>query len=339
MQQKRSGDSFSLYRSLTYSVISALRKKGGREYKSMSDRDIIKLMTSYMDNGAGNAVNLVDFKIFATEQYWASTGKNAIFPESLDMINRLLLAKYDCSSGAVFNLPLSSFILAIPKNLSCDGVSIPSCLVTVGDLQLLYCDVINAFCDHINRPRPNIIQGGTSLDTPQISITYPDTDNKSISVQRWISKDQWAPMLNCKSSQEYHNHLITTKKYSEMDNTYHDSCVQYTLFKLIAGLGIYNSATNGDFLKPGLPGANLKFDNSVNERPENHFVIRESHGLIAANRAAPGQYVRGWFFRNLKDARYYKGEHENTAPGTRWVFVHDTIVNAEIDAHTATEIQ
>lgn len=329
---------YTFYRSMTNQTLAMFRKSGKKSYKNMSDREIVKFMIDNIHLETGNAYLTLDFKTFLEEYWWGKCGNKAIFPESKDMVSRLIEAKYDCNqeviTGALFSLPFESFVLAIPKGMDSYGVPIQSCLVTTGLFKNFCDDAIGGFCKYLDLPNPNFVApDDMGDDIRQISIIYKDIKTPELAVQSFMTSDRWAEMLACKSPEEYH------AKFANEETDLDDSKIQLTLYRLIAGIGIYNTATNGNFLIEGLPGKDnkLKIECGGDQRPKRSFILHQNAGMAKSETSSPGEHHRTWFFRNLRDARYYKGDYSAMEPGSRWVFVPDTIVNAEIEAFTAKQ--
>lgn len=326
----KSSSIFKIYQPLTGRVINTIRKSAPKSIRKASDKDILQIMLNEMWREE-NVFGLPDFKVFCEEHYYGVRGKRAIFPESVEMIEKLLAAKYDCNSGALFTLPFDSFVLAIPKGASNLGYPIQSCLVTTGVYET-FCDPhLESFCRYMGMEVPKITLAQDLPGVRQISIIYSDFDTPDLAVQTWFSSDQWPTMLSCKTAEEYH------ALYAKDGYTIADSAIQLTLFRLIAGIGIYNTATEGAFLDEGLPGvrSKIRMEGSQESLPLKHAILREGSAVARQDRSAPG--YRTWHFRNLRDQRYYSGAYAHLDPGSRWVFVSDAIVNGRLEAYTLAD--
>jgi hypothetical protein len=323
---------YKIYQSVTNRTINGLRKSGHRSFKKATDGQILRLLIDEMWK-ITDVYNSVDFKIYCEEHYWGVMGKCAIFPESDDLVYKLLSAKYDCNSGAIFSLPFESFVLAMPRGLTYLGQEIQSCLVTTGLYETFCQPHVEHFCKHIGINSPNVTLEKDIPGARQISLVYRDIENHDLAVQCWMLSDMWPTMLSCKSVEEFHS------RFAKEHSTMADSAIQFTLYKLIAGLSIYNTATEGEYLDAGLPGQKpgVRIEGSPGSRPNKHFILRENDIVKKEMRSEPGQHYRSWHFRNLRDQRFYHGKYECWEPGSRWVFVSDAVINGQLDPHTMAD--
>ncbi len=328
---------YKIYPTLTRTSIRAARKALPRRERKLGDRDILARICALNPH----FLQSVDFFVFAEELYWDKSGRRAIFPESADMVRRLIDAHFDYSRHAIFAPPFESFILAMPAGIVIEGVELPSCLVTYGSFAGFAENYRMGLCAHLQIPRPEVrLEPGVSAGALYISIAYRDALNPDCVVQLGITSDQWPQILLTPSYSQYQG-MVRDYEVPEgapplSASTREDSIIQFNLVRLIAAMSIYHSATDGQHLHPGLPGkaARPKMLGSPEDLPRQiHHLWASDAMRTASDHTGELRYHR-MHFRNLRDERYYRGEHRRLARGSRWVMVSDYVTNQTLQAHT-----
>jgi hypothetical protein len=104
---------------------------------------------------------------------------------------------------------------------------------------------------------------------------------------------------------------------------------------LVGNLWIYLQAVDGA-LQPGLPGKVQ--DGEVPSLGRGVYYTLVDRLTPPGAPKGVGEHYRSWHFRQLTDERYYRGEHDGEPRGSRWVFVREALVGAEMDASTVVEV-
>ena len=115
--------------------------------------------------------------------------------------------------------------------------------------------------------------------------------------------------------------------------------IQYAVYRLLACLSIYLSATESIYLKKGLPGSHLSSISMVDRltRPQ-AYILNQTDTIKKSSGSSPEEHYRIFHFRNLRAEKFYQGEYKHLPQGSRWVFVKDSLVNSKANGHTPWEI-
>lgn len=328
-QQKKS--LYDLYPKLLDQLHNRV-KRGlpGKEGKSLTRKDAIQMV----DQFTPGFVHSLDFMIMSEELCHEEHGSHAIFPESAAVLDNLLRAKYQMDSPDGFTLPYDSFIMAIPHGYAFDGVKIESFMVTFLPYRKSQDYTTTPFCRKMGLLAPeSYVHEDSRPEAMSIALSYRDPVTKGYI--RTLQIDHSLPhILKCKTAQEFKAAIGEYEsKIEVLDLSEDELMAQFLSVKLVAALGVYHLATNGSRLVDGFPGKVMPRVNNLDKGQKVRFST-------LCNKADPGEaaskeaFYRTWFFRQLRDERYYRGEHENTPRGSRYSFVSDTVVGQKVDAHT-----
>lgn len=309
-------------------------KRADKSFKKKSEREILRTILEFQPN----LRNSLDFMIFCEEYYWKRMGNHTIFPESETVLNNLVKAKYHLEDSSGIDLPFNSFILAVPQGYKIDGFLIPSCLVTWIKYQSSENETIFPFCDYTNTERPSQVNHDSSGENERsLGIVFRDRKNKEIYNRALALESKIPEILKAKNIEEFNAVLGTYSPDSfqnVIESEYEDLFIQFHLFKLIAALGVYNQATEGKRLFDGFPGSIMpKVIGRDNDQSLRMFTLKNVIPSASA-RSTPEAHVRTWFFRQLNNERYYRGEYEKMRRGSRYVFVNETVVGTHVVPHT-----
>jgi hypothetical protein len=306
-----------------------------RDFKKLSDAEILGEFYRIFPE----MINRLDTFILSEERFWETEGNNVIFPESADVLNNLYRAKYNIENLSGFQLPFKSFILAMPAGFKIDGFEIPSCLITWEKYRSSEHSILYPFLDWIKFPRPmEVIHQPSSEDEMELGIIFRDPD-QSLAYHRTLCFGSALPeILKAKDTTEFQA-ILGNYSFSSMkgiiDSNDKDLNTQFRLFKLIAALGVYNMATERKHLVSGFPGTiEPKMIGRTSNQKMKVTTLENHHHSTGNEKEAPGMHYRTWFFRQLMDDRYYRGEYSDYPKGSRISFVPDTVVNRKVSAHT-----
>lgn len=345
---------YSVYRtrrSLIASTAKKLSKESG-PLKRLVKRHSDDSLTRHLVATNPDMAFAIDGLIMAEEMLWEHQGKHVIFPQSVEFIERLVSAKYDLAQAGGFELPFPSFMLAMPKGFSVDGVRIGGIMVTSYKVKYTKA-LLDRYSRYLKQPMDPKLVRELGIDehycqqvftTPDHSIddlsngTTPDDDllcvmlldgNKdplhSCIIRGSETFNRIPALLAARSPEEFHDLLGPMDKasYSARGLSAEDAKMEFYAFRIVCALAVYNMATHGDQLVPGLPGGHTPhLDHKVDRKGMNNFSLKS---VSEANRS-PGAHYRQWHFRQLRDKRYYQREHATKPIGSRWVFVSDAMV-------------
>lgn len=320
--------SFDVYSLLGKKLVSVIRKKLPKTVrKSLKDRDILHDFVVDWNDKSGDQT----IYILTEEFFFVKMGSQVIFPESPTILDNLLKARYSLESSEGFDLPFESFILATPKGYRFEGIEIPSMLITWKSDQ--ESNLIHPFLDSLNVPRHKFIFKREAKERV-LSINYPEAGSPEKN-RTFLAKEHLPDILASRNPEEYRQ-LMARKGFipgvSAM--TDEDSAIQFYAFKLVAALGVYNTATHGEKLRSGYPtGSSPLLHGWQPEQKMMPLTLSNSVPPVEEREGRASHY-RSWYFRQLRADRYYKGEYANYAPGSRYSFVQETMVGIEVSPHT-----
>lgn len=302
--------------------------------KRPTDSDVLEVMF----RKAPQIIDGLNLHIFSDEYHWLRCGANAIFPENSDVLDNLIKARFQMDAVDGFTLPFESFMMSIPQGYKVDGLRIPSFIVSMFPYRKMNDLIISPFIKHARFPKPvNLHLDDGPEDEIAISLCYKDPTSSTAYARTLISASQVPSILEAETSDELSADLKIYQNYHGVEGlSEYDMKIQRIMLRLVAAIGIYNMATDGKRLMPGLPGAQepkligkAPLRGLTNMTLENAFPPAKegTHGTAES-------FYRTWFFRQLRDDRYYKGENARYAKGTRYVFVSDTVVGKNVEPHT-----
>lgn len=321
------GKGYKIHKMLLASTSKSV-KKMDKNFKKFSDEKVIGRLLEFKPD----FTNTLDFTIMAQEYYWKGEGGNILFPDGSKMLEKLYTAKFDLEGQAGFDLPFDSFIFGIPPGFEIDGQKIPSFIVTYMDYDIQDDCILQPFAKACGIPPLNINKDAGAMGNKAISIAYQDPFSPC-TVHMMKSITELPQILEASTPEEYEkiaSYSLRKKGVIKLDKR--DLDLQFMIVRLIASLGVYHVATNGERLEKGFPSTGafrIEKPSSVKTSVFSYKVpgLHQKSGTVA-------EHVRGWTFRNLKDERYYRGEFKNVPKGSRWVFVDSYAVGVSATPHT-----
>ncbi|WP_415906932.1 hypothetical protein ACMXYX_17845 (plasmid) [Neptuniibacter sp. QD72_48] len=329
----------------------------GASAKEYSDTALFKLM---MDEALSAPItseqclyNHIDFPIFAEEHRWKRHKRPIIFPANEELLKKLITAKFDMSEMDAFDPPMHSFMLAMPKGFMVEGVEMTGLLVNWFPYRSEEEEIYKPFTEHyghelgvdINHPEKAVDKAWClsimQLDRLNTKVkkdaTQPMGIDQPKTIRTMITTNYLKSIMQAENLADFGERLQQadrqTYSFMQLDKT--DMTMQFYAFKIITALFAYNSATDGKYLKSGLPSRQLPtMLGNYDGQKMRQFTLSGSSAMLSS--ASRGEHYRSWHFRNLRDERYYKGEHANKPRGSRWVFVSDSLVGGseEVDPYT-----
>lgn len=328
----------------TYHVYSSLINNTHKMMRKMlpkkqRDSKIAALQTLVEHNP--EILQTLDFTIFCEEWSWMQEGRQALFPKDAAVLDRLMGADFETRELSALEMPFSSFVLAMPKGYEVEGIEMPSCLVTWGIFGQYGAERMDPLTskmglDGLQHEYPEAIK-----DEYAVQIVYRDATRKPdlVYARCSLSTSQFHSLLKCNNLDDFRDQAGS---YSDsnlrqiIENDPRDLVIQYHMLKLIIAIAIFNQATEGVHLRPGMPGNNVKM---LGRLPDEKSVAATlSMPEIPKESSSPDAHYRRWHFRQLSHERYYQGEHAGKPRGSRWTFVRDAYIGASSEsAHTIEE--
>lgn len=322
--------SYELYPLLTQKIVASERDFIGREAKNLTEQQVLQRFAK-RNPGLSNDHA---FYIMAEELHLKDNGSQVIFPESAVVLDNLLKARFSMESHEGFDLPFNSFLLAMPMGYKHAGCQIPGLLVTWIPGKDFAPGVLSPFLRLLA-----IEEGRTRFsDLPDmglLSIVFLDRDSKGARSRSIIYGEDLPDLLKAKDPDGFRSTMVRLdilRDPDAMDEK--EAAKQFYALRLVAALGVYHLATDGKRLKPGFPCSLApRMDG---KRPEQLVAPLTLSSCIPHNDAVSVKqsHFRTWYFRQLRDERYYRGQFSSYAHGTRYVFVSESVVGIEVNPST-----
>lgn len=324
--------SYELYPLLTQRIVNGERGLiTGRAAKSMTER---ALLQHFAKRNPGFA-NDHGFYIMAEEMYLKAKDIQVIFPDTAIVLDNLLRAKFSISSHEGFDLPFGSFILAMPRGYTYQERRLPSLMVTWIPGPSYASSILLPFIQELEIPETKVRFSGLP-NMGLMSIVYLDPSIPNARSRSVIYGEDLPHLLRANTPQQYHEAMVRLQILKDSDAMdEEEAALQFYSMRLVASMGVYHLATQGKYLHAGFPTP--KPPKMEGKRPEHSvapmtLTSRLSDG--AETQASSSGGYRTWHIRQLRDERYYRGEHEKLAPGSRYVFIPETFVNLDATPHT-----
>lgn len=310
---------YSIYPSALNKLVKQARSKMPAALaKRMGDQDILKRLLE----GGEAAVGSNTWMVLAEEHFWGLQESVTVFP-SHELLENLRSAHFRIDSSAGYELPFESFILALPLGFETGGVVLPSLLVTWLTDQVRHERVYAELCRHAGCG--SRAYSGQKPEERWLSITYR-ADESSYS-RTLLCEHDLPSLLSSRGLDDFKREVGKYSGGISLSDT--EAAIQYRALKLVGSIGVYNLATDGDKLAPGYPeGSTPKIDGRGADQRLTSYHLQNAIPVVvaAADREVADTYHRGWFFRQLRAARYYKGEHSHRAAGSRYTLVSPAVV-------------
>ena len=279
------------------------------------------------------------FNISCEDYKWAKSGKKIIFigeKMAMDLISSKAVVSKADSSDFHITLPFSDFMISVPRGLTMpDGTAIPSFMATVATER----ESLEGMLDVINECKTKYkssdqrkvrMDNENPRDVKRLSFRFKLGNAKGQTVTQVLEPEEIPALMAAETAAEFvemrrGKSLAASRALSLEDE---ETAIGYYILKLIVSLSMYHEATDGKYLKEGLPEdsgsvglkASMREKNNTNTNTltapisETGYTDRKSH-------------VRGWHYRNLRAPRYYKGTHADKPMGSRWVMVASSLVS------------
>lgn len=271
----------------------------------------------------------MDFIIQAEEFWWLKSGRVMFYPETLALTQSMMRAKVSVGTEAAFYDGNEVFMLNFPTGFELGGAKASGALVSVARHEDRGEAFIHDFAKWSGLPPVEIHHDWEGRGIYTISVNYQHPADPIYAYSRFVLNSNWLPELaqitevaGFESYMQAHNEFSYSRMY-ELDRV--DSAYQFDLIRVILNFLLYKKAMPHR-IRDGLPGVSRK-------EVETPTVLNRTHKVIGLPDMGPREvrgertpHYRSWHFRQLKDPRFYKGEHEGKPIGSRVIMVADTYI-------------
>jgi len=318
------------YRLNMEKIVKLIRRHGMTKLPKSRDIKTLKTAMSWTYQKSPAKLGNMEAVIHAEELNWLNTGKIVYFPESLDMAQNIMRGAYSITTEEALYDGDESFILNLPDGLSFDNSSKGSGLIVTIMKHVDRRDVIDSFTDWVGVDRANVETTGEQGNFT-IAINYQNVFNSdeylrvafpsqnALKFLQMKDLDDYVKSMTDKNAFNYNNGFLLDKK---------EYAYQFEMIRLVCGFLVYKKALP-ERIVSGLPGINHKEVDTPLTKGQDHKIIKSPRGT----REITGGY-RTWHFRQLRDKRFYQGEHKNKVAGSRIIFVSESYIADDVDAKT-----
>lgn len=286
-----------------HNMPKAIRKGHSQKVMDTIKSTCLPVMLEHLDQASVEA-EMLDFYI---EQNWLENEKNSYFFDTVQVFDGISRSTASFKYSAGIFKP-ETFIINFPYGSTFDGEKLVSAMVTITNPKAKAGDDLNsaplaqhslktAITVRLNSP----LDGMLIRSTQHLQEAEATLNSKKY-------KQLGIPIIGGGLSNNEECLLLATMK----------TVFKFLLFK----------QTLPDRIEDRFPNHHItRGMKNTNPRPK---VITSP----ISDDSATAHY-RSWHFRQLRDARFYRGKHSNKLVGSRIVFISDSYVNGEISPHTA----
>lgn len=262
-----------------------------------------------------------------SEVRYLESDRFVIFPSSKELLDSIMRARLNVQDFDAITPPAESFVVMMPAGYKTpEGVPLRTFLVQwirASRNTAAYIDVLDRA--KINTFKPEFVDDGMMLDVIML-------DAETLALRSSNTASDVTKQIDAHDS---HNaHLETPKELSFVDTNELEQKQMKAMIKLAVGLAVFDSAYE-NFLVSGLPaGSKLKKAGAVNL---DNAVVMSHAATTSKGQHSKAGHIRAFHFRQLRDKRYYQGEHEGKPLGSRYVPVSESWIGEGIDSHTTNE--
>jgi hypothetical protein len=284
----------------------------------------------------------IEGRALVAEWNWLLSDRLMIFPRDEDICQGVYHGRYEVSYLEGIIPFAKEFIINFPKSLRINGYSLPSVLVMFyeGDRYAAY--NTQRILDHLGIP--DIEEYAVADPRPglMIEVFYRafDPTHKKWATHRFSSSwNEFLGMLETNNP----NHFVEIARddrrlAGEMATEGTELELQFILNKFVSSLLVYAQATQNKCFLDGMPGEHLnraQIDQAFSKAGVKSVRLASTDTDGGVTRTITvGQHYRSWHIRQLRDDRYYQNDYKDYPPGSRLVFVKDSVVNSEMSPKT-----
>jgi len=311
-----------------YRFLGAIVARGLRKAKQLKNPDTVEVTNFLLDNSP-KFINTLDFLILAEEILFEEQSGRFLFPENKNLLEALDKAKVDIGINSAF-LPYDRVCISFPNDYEICGRKPKGVCVSV-DLPEERQKGFDWVCKQLNIPPVTLDHGSTheELALGTVYINYKGEDDSFCRVSWNISTLSEIIGSDLETALTKFTDFDPRKNVNVFKVDRDEKIFQIHLLRTVVRLLIYCEAMP-DKVRAGLPDSKA---GTKNIKPIGQIVsLPESARREEGSKAPSFVSVH---LRQLKDKRYYQGEHATKPQGSRFVFVKPHLRGMK-DAHPET---
>ena len=276
---------------------------------------------------AADASTAMLFRMLYGEQARKENGNPAIFLKDSD-ISRLTKGIYQLDTIPDDLFPFEAFTVCFPSSFEVNGKKLPGVQVSFVNDKPTFISRTKTLIKQL--PNSNFFSSEHEMDyafnTQELTIAYLEPGDNEHTYLTYRSENLLR-VLNSATFEAFQRNAFSIDPMGTNISALSESELerQYVILRAILGMCVYLKA-RPEALKDGFPDVKNFSLSEPFGVPTNSFSFDAGHQLGFG--ASPKEHYRSWHIRQLNHPRYYQGEHKDKAPGSRLVFVSDTMVNS-----------
>lgn len=267
------------------------------------------------------------FRMLYGEFVRESLGNPAIFLKDHD-VSRLVKGKYQLNAIPSDLFPFDAFTVCFPISFEVNGRKLPGVQVSFINNRAQFQRNAQRMLSAL--PSNKFFANGEPVDVAyqdnELTLSYVDHGDEEHTFMTYRG-DALLQIINSENAEEFKRNAQSLSEVGAESFTLTDSELerQYVILRAVLGLCVFLKA-KPNALKEGFPavrGFALAEPFGVPTRSM-HFDA----GHVVGSHASPDEHYRTWHIRQLSHPRFYQDEYRDMLPGSRLVFVSDTMVNS-----------
>ena len=322
-----------------------LLRKAGKLKATKKDRDLngVREAMSFVYTNHPEIMNTLEPSFHAEEYFWANRSRVAYFLENLDLAEGLMRGSYKIHDPmTLIGGDTDSFMLMLPKGLkvASDFPVEGGLLVSIMPLEYRQKILFGDFFKWMGLGEPEVSIPDGMMQDFTIAINY-QVDPTLFAYSRLVlPSSNFSKVIGINSPAEYAEFMNSQNQMEGMEGyvplTEKECEAQFYLFKLVCGFLVYRQCMP-DRIVEGFPAGLNRFETMTPVTSSTVPLVVSGPKDDRKETSGKVSHYRSWYFRQLMDDRYYKGEHSAKPKGSRVVFVRDTYIGADIEPETVVE--
>ncbi|EPH6195607.1 hypothetical protein ACS3CU_001804 [Vibrio parahaemolyticus] len=274
-------------------------------------KDVVRMLKLEGRNFGDNR----EHTAICNEFIFEDEGRFTIYPDSCELLESILAAKFNITSLVDVVPPQSSFSVMIPR-----GYVLPT-----GEKLESYMINWNTQFSHFNKHNAlrerlgvQLINNTSTENVCYITYTMRRSVNDIQDVGFYC--DDLLKLINSQSHIEFNEYLESVGISGCVLSEHMYVRYKYA-FKIALGLAVYMNVYDG-FLTNGLPVSD-RYTFNGKRKLKNAFVANSS---VVEQLTSTCSHIRNAHYRQLRNQKYYQGEYANKPIGSRFVFVKQSLV-------------
>lgn len=258
------------------------------------------------------------------ERIWMSSERTTLFLDSPELVENLLKARFSFEDLPVPAEPFT-FAIAVPDGYRHQGFAQSPILVTVGACRALEQEQFNVAGKIWGMDGVHADRKGNSLAVmlTQRAPNSPKPELGHAYLSSYYTGEGLEALVRS-GSQEFSEIVTSNNDLLNLTPDEQENSLLVTSVRLALAAWVYWSACPESVIT-GTPAVSYQDGDAP--------TLGKFKGLQMSAPRKPGgerevgEHHRRWHFRQLRDQRYYQGEHAERAPGSRWLLIPETYVN------------